>query len=252
MGYGIRDLSKTDPRINPEYMKHGLGEKWLSTKEFVKWALDNFDLWRAAALREGPMYSAKETKDINSHIQFDIRLMAAESKSKISTMLDPASAILHKNCDYSWSGTLLFVPPSQKNWYRFDDTLDSYEARSGMRSSTVQPASMRCGLYPWNGSMIRIRPPKRSVWLPGHKWVSREGDALGPTWLESGVWSQFTGGWDPKLPPTTSGRKLQHFRRDFRPRIPSPVIALVYWSEIAKDPMAFLNELRPMIHTYWD
>ena len=249
MGYGIKDLLKDDPRLVPGWNKDALvPTRTAQVKDLVDWARKNFDTLLPLTARE---YPSRTVESCREPLEFDIKLLGSGTTKKNGT-LPPWDCIIRKTGDFNRARTLLFIPPECGHWYRFDDTIDYYESGPGMKTRTVTPKAMTTGIYPWNHAMIRVRPPRQSVWRPDYTPKPGEGDALGPTHLEGGWWKQLIGTWDPKIAPYAKGAALKHYKQDFRPRIPTSVIALICWSGIAKDPAAFIDELRPMIFSYWD
>jgi hypothetical protein len=110
---------------------------------------------------------------------------------------------------------------------------------------------LRHGIYPWGGAMIRFRLPKNPIARDGLSSFGKRFDEHGPLYLEGGTYAELVGTWDKKLAPFAKGYTLQHLREDFRPTLPFNILALLMWSGIAKDPASFVNDLRPMIYTYW-
>ena len=240
IGYGISALkckenNSTDPRI--DWVKF-YSRKNMDMKAFALWMQDHKNEIMA-------LYSREYQDMYPLHDDFDFRL-------EIQTLnaLEEGKAPRLNECIIQGSEgrVLMFVPPEYHHeWFRYDNAIDYVES-----DGRTQAKKLRTGGFPEPNQRSVMREPAGSFVETGD-WVypSENCDELGPTLLDAGRYAQLTGTWDHKLPAIAKGKFLQHLKQDFRPRVPLPVLALVLSLECVHDPAAFIDDLRPMVYTYW-
>lgn len=136
--------------------------------------------------------------------------------------------------EYGDPSVIVFLPiETSSQWWRHDDTIDYYEA--GEPSSNVKPLTRRCGIYPFLG-MCRIPNTGPS------KFPNRIGPA---------DYNQMVGRWDKDLPPLVKEPYLTDLKRNYRPVIPTSILLWTYYVGIFANWEKTVQELRPMIYTFW-
>lgn len=151
---------------------------------------------------------------------------------------------------------VLISPDMLGSWYRYDDTIDWVEETAfyGSKDRIVELTNL-CGIYPYNGHMVRIRPPKLGIFKDLKQHYTNDSgihfDKLGPTMLNGGLYNQLVGRWDDDLPPLAEGEALQHFLEDWRPRLPIGVLILVAYLESCFLVDNLTDYLRPLLWVYW-
>jgi len=246
-GWGF-PLRKAHPEI-PPLRKFALGEDLPAG--FLRFVAANQDeILRLTAI-DVKKISPPDVVDKYVRSNLDMEILAVREAMKKWRHGKPSSFV-HRDRD-----ALLFQPLSCPGWRRWDDDLDWIEEHHfhGARNRTQV---LKTGIWPHDHWMVRFRDPpadmvaefkaKPEFDLPGHVRVDDKGIVA----LATGEWNRFVGRWDPKLLPQEAGARLGHFKKDFRPAIPTGVVALVLWSGMAKEPEAFLDALRPMVRVWWE
>lgn len=132
---------------------------------------------------------------------------------------------------------MLFVPPFEQH-YRYDDMIDYYESKTP--KNNVLNLTSCCGIYP-NIGMIRYNTPSDPALL-----------SLAPTGkMEPSAYNMAAGRWSKGSPPTVSKTELAHLLNDWRPVMPEIIAAFIGYMDVFHDPVAAINEMRPMILTWW-
>jgi len=156
---------------------------------------------------------------------------------------------------------LLLTPPNHPDWSRTDDIIDWLDAqypKGGHCSNLGSRASYlpTTGIFPYDGSMGRVRPPtaeavaatgKAGVYLGLCKATRYDGEHQ-PTLMTSQNYNMLTGAWDRKREPLAEGAWLKHLKDDWNPTIPFPILAVAVRMGMAD---AQLAHIRPMRVTYW-
>jgi hypothetical protein len=268
VGYGLTDLSfnedkkrcskeMTDPRIDWKRL-HGLGERMCETsgRSFMNWATKHWeDLLRLEAEeRRVPLEMVKEFSSICPFLLRDFF-----KRHREWTL---GGCVVHDN-EYGLPNVMVFIPPMQAHtgdggWKRWDDTIDYIEEAIIHRADN-RVVELECsGIYPYDGSMVRFRDPKPGLWRSGIKAVA-EGlkvDAEGrPTAMSGQSYNMLVGRWDPgRIEPMAKGELLDHLLKDWRPPLPSELLALLRWlneKDCFNDFEAVRNGLRPILYVYW-
>jgi hypothetical protein len=255
LGYGVRNLKTRkkgksgypeacDPRVDTEKLQHLLyqtGDHYMP--EFVSWMKDHKEEILSLHAREwvGTVMSS------GGHDDFDFR-MNVDSLSQAKCEKMSVSACITHQEEYGLPKVLVFRPPEFPEWDRHDNMLDWIEAK-GVPCNHSREIK-RAGLWPYDSGMIRFRKPSQS--FSKQKSLGNRCDEWGPVHLNPSEYSQMVGWWDPKRSPLAEGDFLEHLKKDFRPRVPMTVIALVLWTGAFPDPAAFIDDLRPVLYVYWN
>jgi hypothetical protein len=251
IGYGVTNLKKSDPRINWDLFNR-MWERDCAFEKFVEWVIEHQKEVIEVALNE--MQGIEHASAV-SHREFDVKML--ESLTKDSADPSPRETDVSRCIVHDDNGgnpkVMVITSPDAPGWRRYDDTIDYYDASGGGMRPHVKKLPRSSGIYPWNGTVIRFRPPKRPFLKKelGLGSLGKHFDRLGPIRMEAGSFNQLVGYWDRKLDPLAKGEFLQHLLEDWRPTVPFNVIAVILWSGVFPDPVAFINDLRPMIYTYW-
>jgi hypothetical protein len=182
-------------------------------------------------------------------------------EGKRYTRTSPSSNFHYDN-EFGDAATVLFQCPEHPDWSRYDDIIDYYEEEGEGRRTPLKGST---GIWPYDGFMKRVREPSAEAAAALSKKTGlmrafapkkmRELDGSEITELGGGEYNQLSGFWDPRRPPLIeSGAAREHLLKDWRPRVPMGVIALMEFMGCfpkPTDPDSMLNSLRPMIYVYW-
>jgi len=246
-GYGVTnikvlDKEVIDPRVDWERLRSG--ELWDATpQEFLSWMKKN---------RTKILELARATGEAVQFTSFDWVVELMEQRK----LPEPAQCIHYHHEGGGLYNVLVLTPPDMTDtWERYDDTLDWMEETHRSKGKKSWVMRIRdAGIYPYNGYYIRSRKPKQSFLadpnqIPSDERTGHIYDELGPVLLTARAYGLLTdktfGG------PLAKGAFLRHLKRDFRPPVPYTILALILWSECFKDPVAFVNELKPLLYLYW-
>jgi hypothetical protein len=219
IGYGITDWKREkDPRFTSKMFDDGWGDD-LNLKDLIKWVedKDNLKLIMKAAKKE--------------------RLDSLISKIQLKTFEKSPQDVNSNIIYHPESGpVILFQPfPHTGTWSRYDDLIDYYEAGTDSRSKVQQPKSLRSGIYPYEGYLVRFRGKP----LDGGSKKYKEGR------LDSFVFHHLL------EDDETDKALVEDLKNNWRPSIPVSIHALLLYTGIVKDVASFVDELRPMIYTHW-
>lgn len=269
VGYGLTDLAfekdekrysqeMTDPRINWKRLRR-TWERMHDTRgrAFMAWATRNWeDLLRLEAEeRRRPLGDVRKFSSICPFLLKDFF-----KRHKEWTL---GGCVVHDD-EYGLPNVMVFIPPMQAHagdggWKRWDDTID-YIEEAMIHNAHNRAVELPCtGIYPYEGYMVRFRDPKPGLWREGINPVEPDGlkvDADGwPTAMAGGAYNRLIGRWDPgRLEPLAKGEVLEHLLKDWRPPLPSELLALLWWLNKRKcfnDFEAVRNALRPLLYVYW-
>jgi hypothetical protein len=265
IGYGLTDLkfkrgkhgSKTmvDPRINWGRL-HDRMEEMHDTGggAFLSWAEENWkDLLKLEAEeRHRPLADVESFSSICPFLMKDFF-----QRHKGWSVGD---CVVHQD-EFGLANVLLLIPPMQAyngdgGWKRYDDTIDWIE-ESFLRRTRNRVVRLQCsGLYPYDGFVVRFRDPKPGIWPAAERkdGPSVKLDANGlPNWMLAREYNMLVGRWDPgRVPPMVEGELLEHLKGDWRPEIPSELLALMWWMRDCFNDFAVVRDgLRPLLYVYW-
>jgi len=165
------------------------------------------------------------------YIPYSLLWLSKESKNERT--LPP---VVIYDPEYGLKNTIVFTSFDDSDIYRFDDLIDYYECEN--TKPKVKNLSKRCGIFP-NLGIVRI---------PGSQ---SKNPTLQKTYTPAG-YSMLVGNWDPKLKPlASSAEEIEDLKNNYRPVISSTVMVSTYYLKIFKDWKKTIQELRPMLYTYW-
>lgn len=151
--------------------------------------------------------------------------------------------------DFDSSPTCVFTHPRQENWVRCDDIID-YLEETDFHHSEPRVQILNRGIYPYDGWRIQIRPPKDTSILTD---LARYPVTITPHGIEmtAGEYNRLVGRWNRAQKPVAEGALLEHLLRNFRLTVPDALILYLAWTGAFTDVGAFVNDMRPMIYSYW-
>lgn len=155
--------------------------------------------------------------------------------------------------EYGNPKIMLFTPIDTPDWYRSDDSIDYYMHES--TENEVIDLSNRCGIYPFT-SVLRKKNAKNLDFeiypedKPLESWFKDENgnfrDRINPA-----DFNQLVGRWDKKQSPLVSQKLADYLLATYRPKISSAVLLYTYYFKIFNDWENTVQELKPMLYTYW-
>lgn len=287
IGYGLTDIQHkrgrvVDPRLNmecidklryPRYSDDGGEVGALTVSRFYKWIKCNRRLLAHLAVREGrPRESVRD-----HHMDEGLFLMRylRDRKKRLrgpalheflaTKKLSFSDAVVYED-EGGLRNVMVFRPFScVESWSRYDDILDYVEETAFCNSrSRVRELSSLCGIYPYTGSMIRVREPSPKVRpalkkltetereFNSHTTHSGENDI--PFRIDGGFYNQLVGRWSKKIKPYATGEFLEHLLNDWRPALPIELLWVLTYMDrkgCFNDVEAIKQSLRPVLYVYW-
>lgn len=263
IGYGLMDLAferrdgaatMTDPRIDwRRWHKRTRRMYDIGPKSFMAWVRRNWDdlLRLEAEERREPIERVREFSLICPMLMRDFFKRHGDWSLN--------DCVVHQD-EHGLPNVLLLLPPTQAHrgeggWLRFDDTIDWIEETRvhGANHRVVDLDSS--GIYPYDGMWVKIRDVKPGTWP--EQWrrpmtgVRSGADGL-PTAMLGREYNMLVGKWDPgRIPPMAEGDLLAHLRADWRPQLPTEVLAVLWWLRDCLDFGTVRDALRPMLYVYW-
>jgi hypothetical protein len=266
VGYGLTDLTfeedekrysktMTDPRIDWKRIRKKSERMWeTGPRSFMMWMKRHWEtiLQLEAEERRVPLEKVKEFSLICPILLKDF--------FKRHKSWNLGNCVVHED-EFGLPNVMVFIPPSQAHhgsggWKRHDDTIDWIEESHVHQARARMMELPCCGIYPHDHLMVRFRDPKPGLWQPGERagisGLKLDADGL-PTAMASGDYNMLVGRWDPgKIEPMAKGELLEHLRNDWRPTLPSELMAVLLWlKDCFNDFEAIRNSLRPLLYVYW-
>jgi hypothetical protein len=166
--------------------------------------------------------------------------------------------------EFGKSNIMVFRPfGCAEEWTRYDNIIDYCEETVHYNSrSRVKSLAPLCGIYPYIGTMVRVRDPKIGL-LPALEKLGREAeyspeikvDEHGlAVALQGGFYNRLVGRWDKRQPAVAQGIFLDHLLNDWRPYLPTELLwLLTYMNDQGcfNDVEAIKRDLRPLLYVYW-
>lgn len=229
MGYGLTNARCknhviTDSRFNPEL-------KGKDIHSYVEGKLYQFPDWIEKNLNE-VVDAVNKADGITEHSYCDISVKGCARKIMELNSICP---FLTHEPEYGLPRVIVFTPIEYQNWYRCDSDIDYYEAGCVAKNKVLN-LTKRCGIYPFV-SMSRIpgtKPAKENM----------------PRIIAPASYNMAVGQWDAEN-PLESGAVLVDLVENYRPIMPEGMMALIYYLQLFKNFQKTIQELRPMIYTYW-
>ena len=237
LGWGLTDIGglssdlEEDKRFNPElYKDDKLYEKIADVEGFLNWLKNNMDECKK-------IYDKVEGGEFGSLLDVTFLLDAREKGKLNKSRLPDLCTYNPENGD---SSVMVFCPIDCKDWQRFDDIIDYYEAECGAEG--IEPKVKKLtgtGIWPYQ-SMVHI---------PGSPKYGEEGY---PNSMMPGEYTRAVGTFSKHFPHPMVGKEaLEYYKKYYRPTISGCLILHLYWMGIFNDFYKTIHELRPMIYTYW-
>lgn len=248
LGWGLNDVEAEgchikDSRFHPDILDDEY-EWWENedqrNRDFMNWIADKGNQVKAAELicrANGEDIKDEEETFRVMNLDFDLLNAATFWSEGEKNKVEFESGVIYQG-EFGLSNVCLFKPiidPFHK-FFRWDDYIDYYEAGSDS-SNKVQLLTNRCGIYPYVG-MLRIPGTK-----PSHKKFGR--------YMDPAMYNRLTGVWDESQDSLVHGEFLEDLLNNYRPRIHPMIMIYTQFIGIFADWEKTIQQLRPMIYTYW-
>lgn len=226
LGYGLANLNISengefieDDRINPDGFYSLLEEQ----AEF-KYSMAKF--------RE---YLNKITSKNNNRFEL-IMLKQEIIEGRIGS--NEFNKMISWDPEYGLPNVVVFTPPSQRSWQRYDDMIDYTEA---------------CEEY--QGSVPVVKPINRALY-PYVSWIDIRNPTEIPPYAMIQVANEFR--YNSSFVPETGDKyvkpwgfsSIDEMLNSIVPSIPDELVEILRFLEVFKDPDT-IYQLRPMIYIYW-
>jgi hypothetical protein len=259
IGYGVANLKyrrnkkghvvMTDPRIDWDAYDKMVDSRYdRDMEKFIGWMEQHSAEIDALAAKERPTRT-----DPYEYTKWEVATLTGVLKDSPRRHHYDFLRCIQHGTEYMLPRVMLFIAPTMADqWYRYDDTLDWVEESHSRRQNNWVQKLRSPGIYPYSGTWIRFRDPEQSFrGVVPQAEVGLGHDEKGPLMLDASDYAILVGTWDRKQPALASGEFLEHLKKDFRPPIPTLILALILWSGCVKDVPSFLNDLRPHMYVYW-
>lgn len=246
LGYGLTNLNvekngriTDDPRINEDFTDEESYDKLYESKtvdEFAQWIHSEFEKDKednecADIIRRANGNYSKDFMmppfDVYSYIN-------DKDREQCKRDIKSNAPFFRYDSEYGLSNVICFSDPFSPDWQRHDDMIDYYMSEDS--TPEVKDLTSRCGIYP-NISMIKI---------PHIELEEKWRDKYAPS-----EYNMMVGRWEKDREPILSGEMLEIALNSYRPLIPDSILLWTYYIKIFKDWERTVQELRPMIYTYW-
>ena len=251
LGWGLTNVKEGKFRIEDDRLNEEPEEGWFTESQekflpFIEWFTKNKDGEVREIISEIDGVPAKHCCPSYGLLRW------AKEFSETGKIKDLPhyNNFYHHQSEYGLPHVVQFTPLDYPDWYRFDDTLDYYEAGC-IAKSKVLDLTDRCGIYPYT-SVIRhtdAPPIPQSAYkndliklAEQHTKLQRIGPSL---------YNQLVGRWDKKAKPILKGEVLEYMLKWYRPAISDSVLLYTHYLKIFKNWKLTVQELRPMIYTWW-
>ena len=229
----VKDLDIVDSRINTDFFKsEDYWNKEGDIEGFFQWIKDNREECEQIIKEVEPnRWTGDRGREEEYRSDIGITLAFWERAKRTNS-----SAVIH-DAEYGMGEVLLFSPVNEPDFCRYDDIIDYYEANAQMENH-IKMLTSSCGIYPYLG-MVHL-PGAPNFGKEKYRYVYNPSE-----------YNQMVGAWSPTMKPLLTGDMLEYFKKYYRPTIPSVIILHAYWLNIFNDFKKTIQELRPMIYTYW-
>lgn len=235
IGWGFNNIKATekegiiDERIKTDFFQ----SKEYRSREgdadgFLKWLKDNEQEHEELLDKVSPSESQGNS---GFYVKWAIGDISNEKvkRNNHSVIYDP---------EYGRKETLLFTSLGDKRVYRYDDIIDYYEAGTEPEP-TVKDLTPFCGIWPHTGVVHIPHAPH----FGEEKYLSH---------YDAGEYNRMVGKWSKRTRPLlTDPEMLEYFKKWYRPVIDPTLILYVKFLDILNDFEKTIQDLRPMIYTYW-
>lgn len=214
-------------------------------KSFLKWAWENQDGECVDILKQvNPDASnLRHYSVVDISFRWELNIANGKTDKRMGQNIIQEEP---KWCDnsYVWDSefglpnVFGFVPCEYPDFYRYDDIIDYYDCEPDYSANPkLKNLDHRCGIHPHNGIMLRIKGRPE-------KYDFKEK-------IDVGEFQAYTGQWSSKDKPLKGEEVKQYFLENYRPIIPSSVLLWTYYIGIFSNWQETVQQLRPVIYTYW-
>ena len=236
MGYGLNNVvtdekgNCIDPRINTDFFQSE--EYWGKIDD-----VDGFFTW----IEENKEECKKVLREVeptrrNDNDAFDFNINWALGSWKKKEIKYNHHSVTYDS-EYGLPEILLFSDIERAEWARGDNTIDYYESNDS--ECHIKKLDHHCGIYPYVGI----------VHIPHAPNFGKENyfDFYDPS-----EYNQMVGRWSKRMKPLlVDNAQLEYFKKWYRPVISPMVLLYIKFLDIFKCYNETVQELRPMIYTYW-
>lgn len=247
IGYGVQGLNREgDPRIDWAKFR-AFVDREETARDFLGFieAGKADDIMHKLLLKEKP--NNKEDNKYVESIDFKLmrRLVKDREEKGVHAMFTSPSNYVHYCDEAGKPDVMVLQAPFSDDWSRRDDIIDYCEEGPESRVRLLDST----GIYPYAGTMVRIRLPSQEV----AGALSATGRLKGGS-MEGGWYNQLVGRWCKTQPPLVEGELLEHLLNDWRAPIPSGILALMVFMDCFPnlgEEGSILDDMRPMLYVYW-
>lgn len=261
LGYALTDFEydrdnweATDPRVNTALINEEDGIYDL-VANFCKWALSDPE--------EAERYMVDEM-GLSSTDAMLGRMSLSEMEGKRA---NPFHDVLTLAPEFGLPNVLLFQPLTNKDWSRYGDTIDLYEASFVDLEDRYETKVLDfldegvSGIYPYDGFMHRYpdRDTPSRFLKPDEELTDGdlERQETSSTGIRQGVLRDriYLVMMQAKVIETSKDPEntkdfQEHLKNDWGCRIPPQILLFAHWSNIFTD-FNTVYRLRPVLYTYW-
>lgn len=241
LGWGLDDVqSENDSIINDPRFVDDINDKIndpFDVNAFLDWIKDNKDECnRLCAKANGEKQS--------QYLDFVVSYMLQDRDNGKSNFAD--RPIVYSP-EYGLSHVFIVSPVHSKEYYRYDDIIDYYEdASQGGQKDRVVRLDKHCGIYP-DVMMRRFSDAPFyelddvSHLIPNLHTANK---------ILPSTFNQLVGRWNSES-PVPHAKLAEYLLKNYRPDISDEILLLTWFAKIFKDWLKTVQQLRPMIYTYW-
>lgn len=249
LGYGLTDLKierlgglSDDSRINTEFTDEEFYNDKLHTHEFFL----EFCEWMHKEFKKNNKHNectdlirkanglVKDEFCTGPYGYYDVLFPEKHKSEEFKNRVLMRTPFFQFDSEFGLSNVICFGEPFSTDWYRYDDTIDYYIENDS--DPNVVDLTHKCGIYP-HISVIQI---------PGSNLPDKWRKKYAPS-----EYNMMVGRWDENKRPVLDGENLEIALNCYRPIIPEGILLWTYYINIFKDWEKTVQELRPMIYTYW-
>lgn len=244
LGYGITDYKgKKDPRFSEAFKNYEWRESEITVEKLIEWLKANPKEMIDICSIDGGHMTAYYKQQKKTDAEIVASMLSIYDKSNLK--IDIQDCVTHQD-EYGLKKVIVFQPFNElENWSHFDDMID-YEEAGGLAKNKVKLLKNSwSGLYPWSGNMYRFRGE------PFKDYDGMDSSGYYKGIMSASQFSMLVGRWDKKTKPYGSSKMIEDLTSNWRCKIPAEIVAVLLRLGIVNDVKSFINELRPMIYTYW-
>ena len=248
IGYGLSDFDPDhDERLNPSQLLSA-EDATFTVGELLEWGQEHIETLRELYPYDISIIHEAPTK---MSLKLGLDLLSDENKE-----ISGYDCIVFDR-EYGEPNVVLFIPVDNiEEWYRYDDIIDYTEETADIHELANHVKTLTTGIYPYNHVMVRFRDPPEGTYSNSYlshikskheEWADNKGLVRLPV----SYYSWYIGHYASDVDPLVQGKLLEHLLNDWRPTVPVSIILMIHYLELSNDPVRLINNLRPMIYTYW-